>query len=49
MTDTCITCGKALDKVVCEGKIGDMMVHFCDEHARYCKNCDTVMCKVVKG
>ncbi|MBU0530749.1 MAG: hypothetical protein ABIH52_03100 [Candidatus Aenigmatarchaeota archaeon] len=44
----CITCGKDLTDVVCEGKIGDMKVKFCDEHSKYCDNCDTVVCNTTK-
>ncbi|MFC2143537.1 hypothetical protein ACFLQN_04000 [Candidatus Aenigmatarchaeota archaeon] len=48
MEKTCIACGKELKKVVCKGKINDMSVSFCDEHASYCENCDTIVCKGLK-
>jgi len=48
MDKNCIVCGKELIKISCTGSIEDMSVEFCDEHANYCDNCDTVICKVKK-
>jgi len=44
----CMTCGMELNEKICTGKIGGMEVDFCDEHAGYCENCETITCKVVK-
>lgn len=47
MTQNCMVCSKELTSVICEGKIGDMTVTFCDEDAKHCGNCETITCRNV--
>jgi len=48
MVNDCIVCGEVLKEVECSGEIKGMSVSFCDIHAEYCDNCETVKCKEVK-
>ena len=47
MTNICMVCGEELKQIVCTGRIGDMEVDFCDEHAEYCENCESIRCRIV--
>ena len=44
-----MVCGQELIKIVCTGRIGNMEVDFCDEHAEYCDNCEKVICRIIKN
>jgi hypothetical protein len=48
MGNNCMVCGEECKVIECAGNIKDMEISFCDEHASYCENCETVICKKVR-
>ena len=49
MKRECIVCGELLKKVICTGTLRGKEIDFCDKHAGYCDNCETIKCRIVES
>ena len=48
MEKKCIACGGKLKDIAFTGKIEEMEIDFCEAHADWCDNCETMTLKIIK-